>query len=67
MRFVLLEGTRELIAARLAARKGHFMPPALLDSQLATLELSDDLLRVSIDQEPDEIVREIVEKLHGAA
>jgi len=67
MRFVLLEGTRELIAARLAARKGHFMPPALLDSQLATLELSDDLLRVSIDQEPDAIVREIVEKLHGAA
>jgi gluconokinase len=38
LRFVLLEGTHEFIASRLAARKGHFMPPALLDSQLATLE-----------------------------
>ena len=28
----------DLIAARMAARKGHFMPPALLDSQFATLE-----------------------------
>jgi gluconate kinase len=29
---------REVIAERLAARRGHFMPLALLDSQLATLE-----------------------------
>jgi gluconokinase len=36
--FVHLDGTKELIAARLAQRKGHFMPPALLDSQLADLE-----------------------------
>ncbi|HVV27560.1 MAG TPA: gluconokinase [Rhizomicrobium sp.] len=38
VQFVLLDGPRELIAARMAARKGHFMPPALLDSQFATLE-----------------------------
>lgn len=38
-RFVLLHGTRELLAARLGARTDHFMPAALLDSQLATLEL----------------------------
>lgn len=31
-------GSRELIHERMAARKGHFMPPALLDSQFATLE-----------------------------
>jgi len=36
--FVFLEGSRETLAARLAARKGHFMPASLLDSQLATLE-----------------------------
>lgn len=36
--FVYLAGSRETIAARLAARQGHFMPPALLDSQFATLE-----------------------------
>lgn len=36
--FVHLHGARELLAERLGARKGHFMPTALLDSQLATLE-----------------------------
>ncbi len=38
LRFVFLEGPRELIAERLAGRRGHFMPASLLDSQLATLE-----------------------------
>ena len=33
--FVYLHGTREQIAARLAARHGHYMPAALLDSQFA--------------------------------
>ena len=36
--FVYLAGTREQIAKRLAARHGHFMPAALLDSQFAALE-----------------------------
>ena len=36
--FVLLDGSRELISDRMKKRKGHFMPPALLDSQFATLE-----------------------------
>jgi carbohydrate kinase (thermoresistant glucokinase family) len=36
--FVYLAGTREQIAKRLAARHGHFMPAALLDSQFADLE-----------------------------
>jgi gluconokinase len=38
LRFVFLEGERPLITARLAGRREHFMPPSLLDSQLATLE-----------------------------
>jgi gluconokinase len=33
-----LRGSKPLIAERMRARKGHFMPPALLDSQFATLE-----------------------------
>jgi carbohydrate kinase (thermoresistant glucokinase family) len=33
-----LRGSRALIAARMAQRKGHFMPTALLDSQFATLQ-----------------------------
>jgi carbohydrate kinase (thermoresistant glucokinase family) len=36
--FTHLHGTRELLAQRLMARPGHFMPVSLLDSQLATLE-----------------------------
>ena len=36
--FVFLDGSRELLEHRIAARKGHFMPPSLLASQLATLE-----------------------------
>jgi gluconokinase len=36
--FILLDGSRELIGDRMKKRKGHFMPPALLDSQFATLE-----------------------------
>jgi len=38
LRFVYLAGSRALLADRLAQRRGHFMPPTLLDSQLAILE-----------------------------
>ncbi len=44
MRLVYLRGSRELLAARLAARAGHFMPASLLDSQLAALEEPADAL-----------------------
>jgi gluconokinase len=48
--FILLHGDRQLLAARIAARKNHFMPPSLLDSQLATLEVpGDDELSITID------------------
>jgi gluconokinase len=66
LRFVLLEGTHELIASRLAARKGHFMPPSLLESQLATLDPTPDVIRVSIDQTPEQIVADIMQKLESA-
>ncbi|MFO6463009.1 gluconokinase [Jannaschia sp. KMU-145] len=39
VRFVHLTGPRDVIAARMAERTGHFMPVSLLDSQLATLEV----------------------------
>ncbi|MBV9537807.1 MAG: gluconokinase [Acidisphaera sp.] len=38
VRLVYLQGDKALIARRLSGRHGHFMPPALLDSQFATLE-----------------------------
>jgi gluconokinase len=52
--FVFLDGSRELLARRIADRKGHFMPPTLLDSQLKTLEppgADERALRLDI-QEP---------------
>jgi gluconokinase len=36
--FAHVDVAREVLAERLARRTGHFMPPSLLDSQLATLE-----------------------------
>ncbi|WP_223691149.1 gluconokinase [Leifsonia poae] len=53
--FVELDGDRELLAQRLAERKDHFMPAALLESQLAALEsLSADEpgVRVAVDADP---------------
>lgn len=39
--FVYLDGTREIIAARMAKRQHEYMPASLLDSQFATLEVPD--------------------------
>ena len=39
LRLVFLHGAEACISQRLAARRGHYMPPSLLQSQLATLEL----------------------------
>jgi carbohydrate kinase (thermoresistant glucokinase family) len=68
VRFVHLAGSRALIARRLAARRGHFMPPGLLDSQFAALEPpgpDEGVLTVAIDQDPDAIVAEILKGLEG--
>jgi gluconokinase len=54
VRIVFLHGPRDLIAARLAARTGHFMPPDLLDSQFATLEppAPEEAIHLSIEADP---------------
>ena len=64
--FVLLAGTREQIAARLAARHGHFMPSALLDSQFAALEEpgpDENAIRVDITDTPAEQAEQIIARL----
>lgn len=38
MRFLFLQGEAALIAGRMGARRGHYMPVSLLDSQFSTLE-----------------------------
>jgi gluconokinase len=66
VRIVYLDGTHDLIASRLAARKGHFMPPTLLESQFKTLEPPSDNenpVTVSIDTSVEAIVNDIVRKL----
>lgn len=59
--FVHLAGSRDVIAARMARRQGHYMPLSLLDSQIATLEPPgpDEALTVDIDQPLDGIVAAI--------
>jgi len=48
--FVHLHGDRDLIARRMATRSSHFMPPALLDSQLRDLEpLQADECGITLD------------------
>ncbi len=62
--FVYLQGSRQLIGERIGARKGHFMPPALLDSQFATLEEPvEDAIVVSVDGAPEEIVETVLGEL----
>ena len=62
-RFVWLNLSREVIAERLSHRAGHYMNPALLDSQFATLEPPSDALVVSAEGTPEETVDLILKQL----
>lgn len=68
LRFVFLAGSRALLAERMGARKHHFMPSSLLDSQLATLEDpigEPGVATLSVDDTPDRIVTKAVEWLQA--
>ncbi len=70
IRIVYLDGSAELIAARLARRKGHFMPPDLLDSQFRTLEkptTDERPVAVDIDAPVERIVETILARLAAEA
>tara|TARA_R110001583_G_scaffold32107_6_gene109940 strand:- start:5244 stop:5804 length:561 start_codon:yes stop_codon:yes gene_type:complete len=65
--FLFLDGPRDLILERMNSRTGHFMPSALLDSQLADLEPLDpdeNAITVSIEGPLDGIVRQAEELLN---
>lgn len=62
---VFLDGSRSLIAARVAARNHNFMPASLLDSQFDALEPPGDGIRVPIDAPPDRVVERIVDALRA--
>jgi gluconokinase len=62
-RFVFLNGTLELIRARLKQRQHRYMPASLLESQFATLEPPVDALAVDIAQPPERCVEQIADAL----
>lgn len=59
--FVFLTGSHACLSQRMAGRSGHFMPAALLDSQLATLESPEGepgVVTVEIDQEAGKVLQD---------
>ena len=64
--FVHLSGSKQLIAARMGARAGHFMPTSLIDSQFAALEPpaeDEEAISVDIDAPLGTLVETIAAKL----
>jgi gluconokinase len=62
-RIVYLHGTAELLRERIKARQHRYMPAALLDSQLATLEPPTDAIAIDVAAPPEDSVAAIVEQL----
>jgi gluconokinase len=67
--FIHLHGDAALLSQRMQGREGHFMPPTLLPSQLATLEpltaaeLDAGSLRLDITQAPEDLIGQILAAL----
>jgi gluconokinase len=66
VRLVYLKGDQDLIAQRLAKRRGHFMPAHLLQSQFVTLEEpgpDENPIVVSVAAEPEAIAAQVLAEL----
>ncbi|WP_426369597.1 gluconokinase [Pseudocolwellia sp. HL-MZ7] len=63
VQFIYLEGSQELLSSRLRNRESHYMPETLLQSQLATLEVPQEALTVSISSSLDDMITEILQKI----
>jgi gluconokinase len=67
--FIHLHGEAALLSERMQGREGHFMPPTLLPSQLATLEpltveeLDAGSLRLDITRTPEDLITAILAAL----
>jgi gluconokinase len=64
-RIVYLDVPREELARRVSHRPGHFFPAALLDSQLADLEVPSDAIVVDGTRPLEEVVDVASSKLGG--
>ncbi|GAB3235837.1 gluconokinase [Glycomyces halotolerans] len=72
VKFVHLHGSARVIAERMGARSGHFMPTSLLDSQFADLqplEADESGITVDVADTPDQVVDQVLSGLglSGAA
>lgn len=63
VRIVYLTAPEELIRQRLEARTGHYMPPSLLPSQIATLQPPSNAMEISVVPAVPQIVQEILNRL----
>jgi len=67
VKFVFLRGNYALIERQLRRRRGHFMNPALLQSQFADLEepeSDEDAITIELGRSPEELVEQIKAKLN---
>jgi gluconokinase len=70
VQLIFLRGPRAVIAERLANRRGHFMPPALLDSQFAILEepsADEEPWVCDITKSPEDLVATLVARVARAS
>ena len=63
VRWVYLSGEFDLISARLKARKGHYMNPALLQSQFEALEPPRDAVHIDVDAAPEVLADRLAKRL----
>jgi len=59
--FVFLSGAPELLAERISARKDHYMPPGLLQSQLEALEVPNGVLTLDIAESPEALSNQVIQ------
>ncbi len=68
--FVYLHGSAALLHQRMSARTGHYMPPSLLDSQLAALEppgADERAFCVDISPPSDQVAATVLARLQATA
>ncbi|SIO15643.1 gluconokinase [Algoriphagus halophilus] len=64
VKWIHLEGDRDLIWERMLARKNHYMKASMLDSQIATWEEPDFGLKLSIANAPEKMIEEAIAYIH---
>ena len=63
IRFILLDVSRQELEKRLQERKNHYMSPGLLQSQIDTLEITPDLMKVAAEGPPKQVLQQILDKI----